>query len=131
MPVAADYPFLDVLGTMLALFGFVIWMWFLFAIFGDLFRRRDISGWGKAIWTLLVLILPLIGPLAYLLTQGSGMAERDAAAEREAQARFEKSLRGVLDGKGPANEIAQAHALLQSGAIDQAEFDHLKEKALA
>lgn len=131
MPLAADYPFLDVLGTMLALFGFVIWMWFLFAIFGDLFRRHDISGWGKAIWTLLVLILPLIGPLAYLLTQGSGMAERDAAAEKETQARFDKYLSGVSDGKGPANEIAKAHALLQSGAIDQAEFDRLKEKALA
>lgn len=131
MPIAAEYPFLEILGSMLFFFGFVIWMWMLFAIFGDLFRRDDVSGWGKAGWTLFILLLPIIGALAYLTTQGKAMAERNVAAQRAAKAQFDEYVRETAGGEGAAGQIAKAHELLERGAIDQAEFDRLKQRALA
>src|SRR5215217_2592377 len=78
MPIAADYPFLDVFWTMLVFFGWVIWFWLLITVFADLFRRHDVSGWGKAGWTLFVIVLPFLGVLIYLIAQGRQMAERRA-----------------------------------------------------
>jgi Short C-terminal domain/Phospholipase_D-nuclease N-terminal len=132
MPVAADYPFLDILGSMLIFFGFVIWIWLLFTIFADLFRRHDISGWGKAGWTLLVIVLPLLGVLIYLGTQGKEMAERRVQEQAAAKAQLDDYVRGVAgSGDGAAAEIARAKELLDSGAISQAEYDAIKAKALA
>jgi Short C-terminal domain/Phospholipase_D-nuclease N-terminal len=132
MPVAADYPFLDILGSMLIFFGFVIWIWLLFTIFADLFRRHDISGWGKAGWTLLVIVLPLLGVLIYLGTQGKEMAERRVQEQAAAKAQLDDYVRGVAgSGDGAAAEIARAKELLDSGAISQAEYDAIKQKALS
>src|SRR4051794_16482784 len=72
MVIGADYPFLDVVWTIFVFFGFVIWIWTLFMVFADLFSRHDISGWGKAGWTLLVIVLPLLGVLIYLIAEGKG-----------------------------------------------------------
>jgi hypothetical protein len=134
MLIAADYPFLDVVGTMLIFFAWVIWFWLLITVFSDLFRRHDISGWGKAGWIVLVVVLPYIGVLIYLIGQGKHMAERRAQDIRASQAAFEDQVRevaGTSGGGGAAGEIARAKQLLDSGAIDQAEFDQLKQKALA
>ena len=76
MVLASDYPFLDVLWTMLVFFAWVIWFWLLITVFADLFRRHDISGWGKAGWIVLCVILPYLGVLIYLIAEGKGMAER-------------------------------------------------------
>ena len=134
MLIAADYPFLDVVGTMLIFFAWVIWFWLLITVFSDLFRRHDISGWGKAGWIVLVVFLPYLGVLIYLIGQGKHMAERRAQDIRASQAAFEDQVRevaGTGGGGGAAAEIAKAKQLLDSGAIDQAEFDQLKQKALA
>jgi hypothetical protein len=137
LPVASDYPFLDILGSMLFFFCFVVWIWLLFAIFGDLFRRDDVGGWGKAGWVLLMIVLPFLGALIYLGTQGKAMAERKAKDMADAQAQFDSYVRktagsaGGGGGGGAADEIAQAKQLLDSGAINQQEFDALKSKALA
>ena len=131
MPLAAEYPFLEILGSMLFFFGFVIWMWMLFAIFGDLFRRDDVGGWGKAAWTLFILFLPILGALCYLVSQGREMAERNIAHQKAAKAQFDEYVRETAASEGPTGEIAKAHELLKSGAIDQAEFDRLKQRALA
>jgi Phospholipase_D-nuclease N-terminal len=127
--LASDYPFLDVLWTMLVFFGFVIWFTLLFRVFGDLFRRHDISGWSKAGWTVAVIILPFLGVLLYLGTQGPGMAERAAKDAQAAQAQFDDYVRETAGGS--AAEIAKAKELLESGTINQAEFDEIKRKALA
>ena len=74
--LGADYPFLDVVWTMLVFFAWVIWFWLLITVFGDLFRRHDISGWGKAGWTVFVIVLPFVGVLVYLITNGGGISER-------------------------------------------------------
>jgi hypothetical protein len=132
LPVASDYPFLDILGSMLFFFCFVVWIWVLFAIFGDLFRRHDVGGWGKAGWVFLMIFLPFLGALIYLGTQGKGMAERKAEEMAAAQSQFDQYVRQTAgSGGGAAEQIAQAKQLLDSGAINQQEFENLKSKALA
>ena len=129
MVFAADYPFLDVFWTMLIFFFWVIWIWILVTVLIDVFRRRDISGWGKAAWALFVIVLPYLGVFVYLISQGKGMAERRADELRASQASFDDYVRDVSGGS--ADEIAKAKELLDSGAIDQAEFEQLKSRALA
>jgi hypothetical protein len=129
--LAADYPFLDVLWSMLVFFGFVIWIWILFTVLGDIYRRHDISGWGKAAWTLLLVVLPYLGTFIYLIGHGKGMAERNAQRASEAQAQFDGYVRQAAGSGGAAAEIERAKQLLDSGAITQAEFDAIKQKALA
>jgi len=129
--IASDYPFLDVLWTMLVFFGWVIWFWLLITVFSDLFRRHDISGWGKAGWIVLCVVLPYLGVLIYLIGQGQHMAERRASDMQAAQAQMDQYVRETAGGGGPAAEIAHAKKLLDSGAISQAEFDQIKQKALA
>jgi hypothetical protein len=131
MVVAADYPFLDILGTMLVFFGFVIWFWLLIRVFADIFRRHDISGGAKFAWSLFVIVLPLLGVLLYLVTQGTAMGQRDVEQAQAQQAEFDAYVRGVAGDSGAANEIARAKRLLDSGAITQTEFDDIKHRALA
>jgi Short C-terminal domain/Phospholipase_D-nuclease N-terminal len=127
--VAADYPFLDVLWTMLIFFLWVIWFWILITVFADLFRRHDISGWSKALWMIFVIFLPFLGVLVYLGVNSKGMAERNVKQIQQSQAQTDDYIRSVAGG--PAAEIEKAKALLDSGAISQQEFDALKQKALA
>jgi hypothetical protein len=130
MIIAADYPFLDILGSMLVFFFWVIWFWTLIVVLTDVFSRSDLSGWAKAGWTVLTIFLPLIGVLAYLVAHGSDMAERRTSDAE--QQRYMRDVRTVshADG-GSASEIAHAKELLDNGAIDQQEYDQLKRKALA
>jgi Short C-terminal domain/Phospholipase_D-nuclease N-terminal len=129
--LAADYPFLDVLWTLLVFFAWVIWFWLLITILVDVFRRDDLSGWGKVGWTLFVIFLPLLGVLIYLGTQSKHMAERNVRDARAAQTQMDDYVRSVASEGGTAAEIERAKKLLDSGAISQAEFDQIKQKALA
>ena len=130
MPLAADYPFLDVLWTMIIFFAWVVWIWMMVVILTDVFRRRDIGGWAKAAWVVFVVILPWLGVLIYLIVEHDGMRERstrEAQAQRQA---FDEYVRDTAGG-GSAAEIAKAKELLDSGAITETEFASLKAKALA
>jgi Phospholipase_D-nuclease N-terminal/Short C-terminal domain len=129
--IGADYPFLDVLWTMLVIFAWVIWFWLLITVFGDLFRRRDLSGWGKAAWIIFVILLPYLGVFVYLIAQHQGMADRNMEQAQAAQSQFDDYVKGVAASSGPSGEIEKAKQLLDSGAISQAEYDSLKAKALA
>jgi len=129
--IAADYPFMDVVWTMLIFFAWVIWFWLLITIFGDVFRRRDISGWGKTGWTLFVIFLPYLGVFIYLIAEHQGMADRNLQQVHAAQTQTDEYIKSVAATQGPAGEIEKAKTLLDSGAISQAEFDALKTKALA
>ncbi len=131
MLVAADYPFLDVLWTMLIFFLWVIWFWILITVFADIFRRHDTSGWSKALWMIFVIFLPYLGVLVYLGVNSKGMAERNVKTIQESQAHTDEYIRSVASSAGPAAEIEKAKGLLDSGAISQQEFDALKQKALA
>ena len=130
MTLAADYPFLEVFWTMLIFFGFVIWLWILFAVLGDILRRHDASGWIKVLWIVFVVVLPFLGVFVYLIAEHGGMTERATERAQAAQKQSDEYVRSVAQS-GPAEQIAQAKQLLDSGAITQAEFDRVKEKALA
>jgi hypothetical protein len=129
MLIAADYPFLDVFWTILVFFAWVAWLMILFRILGDIFRRHDISGWGKAAWLVFVIVLPFLGVLIYLIANGNEMRERDLEHARAARGEFDDYVKSVAGG--PAAEIDKAKQLLDSGAITQAEFDAIKAKAIA
>src|SRR3954452_19225727 len=116
---------------MLVFVMWVIWIWIVVTVLMDLFRRHDISGWGKAGWAVFVIVLPYLGVFIYLITQGKGMAERKTAEMQAGQAAFDEHVRAVSSTKSAATEIAEAKKLLDSGAIDQSEFDKIKRMALA
>jgi hypothetical protein len=132
--ILADINLGDIFWSMLAFFFFVIVLWMIFGIIGDIFRSDDLSGAVKAIWCIAIILIPWLAIFIYLIVRGSGMAERSLAANAKAQAQFESYVRetaGSGGGGGAAAEIKDAKALLDSGAISQAEFDQLKAKALA
>jgi hypothetical protein len=129
--LAADYPLLNIIWTMLVFFAWVIWFWLLIVVFSDIFSRHDISGWGKAGWLLLVVVLPYLGVFIYMIAQGTHMAERRDKRSQAARSEFDDYVKNVAASGGPAAEIDKAKQLLDSGAITQAEFDSIKAKALA
>ena len=129
--IAANYPFLDVLWTLLIFFAWVIWFWLLITIFADIFRRHDIGGGKKALWVIFVIIVPFVGVLIYLIAESKGMADRQAQLQQQARTQTDEYIKTVAESADPAGQIAQAKQLLDSGAINQQEFDALKQKALA
>jgi hypothetical protein len=129
MPIAADYPFLDVLWTIVIFFCWVIWIWIAITVLMDVFRRTDIGGWHKAAWVVFVIVLPFLGVLVYLIAQHDGMRERSVKQVQAQQQAFDQYVRDTAGGS--AGEIAKAKELLDSGAITQEEFDRLKAKALS
>ena len=129
--LAASYPFLDVIWTMFIFFLWIIWFWLLFTVFIDIFRRHDISGGKKTLWLIFVIILPYLGVFIYLITQNEGITQRNVDRAQSDRAQFDNYVRETAGSAGPAAEIERAKALLDSGAISQAEFDTIKQKALA
>jgi hypothetical protein len=128
---ASSYPFLDILWTTLIVFAWVLFIWIAITVFIDVFRRDDVSGWGKAGWVILIVILPWVGVLAYIIFNHDGMNERRAREARAAQSQFDEYVRKTAATGGPAGEIDTAKRLLDDGTITQAEFDAIKAKALA
>ena len=131
MVLAADYPFLDVLWTILIFFLWVGWFMLLFHVLGDVFRRRDISGWSKTLWLIVLLFVPFLGVFIYLIANGDEMAQRNSEQVAAAQGEVDSYVRSVAGSSGAAGEIERAKGLLDSGAINQQEFDAIKAKALA
>ena len=112
-----DFSFASFLVDVIAVFMFILWLWLLITVFGDLFRRNDISGWGKALWVLAVFVAPYIGVFAYLISQGRGMTERSAQQVQQTRA----ELRRVV-GFSVADEIEELDRLKKSGSITDDEF---------
>jgi hypothetical protein len=127
---ASSYPFLNVLWDILIFFAWVIFIWIAITVLIDVFRRHDISGWGKAGWVVFVVILPWIGVLTYLIVNHTGMAERRAQDTQAAQAQFDQYVRQTAGTGGPASEIQTAKQLLDNGTITQEEFEAIKAKAV-
>lgn len=122
--------FWDYLWTAVVIFAFIAYLMILFNILGDLFwRDHKTSGFVKAIWVIFLIVFPYITALVYLITRGKGMAERAHAAAIAAKQQTDDYIKQAA-GRSPAQEIADAKALLESGAISQAEFESLKAKAL-
>ena len=131
MVIAADYPFLNILWTMIIFFAWVVWIWMMVVILTDVFRREDIGGWAKAAWVVFLIVLPFVGVLVYLISQHDKMAERQAKAASAQQAVIDERIRSVAGSDGPATEIANAKKLLDAGTISESEFAQIKQHALA
>jgi len=132
MPVlAADYPLLDVFWTMLIFAIWVAWFMVLFRVIGDVFRRDDIGGGSKVLWMFFVIFAPFLGVFIYLISQGKEMNARSMHDLEAQQHAFDEHVKAVASNGGPADEIAKAKGLLDSGAISQVEFDTIKGRAIA
>jgi hypothetical protein len=131
MVLADSYPLLSVFWTMLIFFAFIAWFWLLFAVLADIFRRHDTSGWVKVLWIIFVIVVPFLGVFIYLIAEHDGMTERSVKQQQAAQEQTDEYVRSVAADASPADQIAKAKQLLDSGAITQAEFDQMKQKALA
>jgi hypothetical protein len=125
-----DYPFLNIFWTILIFFAWVAWIWIAITVLVDLFRRSDLSGWGKAAWVVFVIVLPFLGVLAYLIVNHEGMAERSGKEVAASQAQFDDYVRKTAGTGGPASEIEKAKRLLDEGVITQAEFEAIKAQAI-
>lgn len=123
--------FLEVLWLIVISFAFIAYLLALFSIITDLFRDKDLSGVLKALWFVALIVFPLLTALIYLITRGSGMAERNASSMESMRAAQEGYIREVAARTTPADQIAQAKALLDQGTISAEEFEGLKAKALA
>jgi hypothetical protein len=117
------YTYSNFLMNVLGIFAFVVWFWLLVVIYGDLFRRHDISGWGKAFWVIGLVLFSYLGILAYLVTQGRGMAERNAQQAQQARDELRRTV-----GFSVADEITKLDQLKKSGSITDTEFQRLRAK---
>jgi hypothetical protein len=124
--VSEGFTFRNFLTDAFAVFMFVLWFWLLVIVIGDLFRRHDISGWGKALWVIAMILLPYIAIFAYMITQSRGMAERNS---RQAQQAREELQRVV--GFSVADEIEKLDRLKKSGSITDQEFARLRAKLVS
>jgi predicted PurR-regulated permease PerM len=122
--------FWDFLWSLIVIFFMVIYFMMLFGVIVDIFRRRDIGGFKKAVWLIFLLVLPLISLLTYMIVNGTGMTDRQLADSQRAQAQFDEHVRSVAAGAA-ADQIARAKELLDSGAITKKEYEQLKAKALS
>jgi hypothetical protein len=128
----ADYTFLDAFWTLIVFFLWILWFWLLFTVFADIFRRHDLSGWGKAGWLIFTIVLPFLGVFVYFISQNEGMTQRNVERAQAQRTQLDTYVREAAgSGGGAAAEIGRAKELLDSGAITQAEFDAIKQKALA
>jgi ABC-type multidrug transport system fused ATPase/permease subunit len=115
-------------------FIFFAYLMMLFTLFADIFRDDELGGWGKALWSAFLIFLPVLAAIVYLIVRGSGMTQRSIKQAQEvqaAQAEYIRSVSGSTSASSPADQVAQAKALLDSGAITEAEYATMKAKALA
>jgi fatty acid desaturase len=122
--------FWDIIWFIFVAYVFFAYLMVLFSVIGDIFRNRETSGFTKALWILLLIVVPFITLIVYLITHGSGMAERSSRQSEAIQAQQEAYVKNLAGTNSPADQIAQAKKLLDSGAISQPEYDSLKAKAL-
>ncbi len=131
--IANSYPLLDAFLTMLWIFLFIIWIWLLIMVFSDIFRSRDLSGWGKALWVIGIIILPWLGVLIYLIARGGKMHERQIQAAQAQQEAFRQYVQetATSSSSSTADQLAKLADLRDKGVITPAEFEAEKAKALA
>jgi Short C-terminal domain/Phospholipase_D-nuclease N-terminal len=125
----------QVLWSMLWFFLFFIWIWILITVFADIFRSDDLGGWGKALWTIFVIVLPYLGVFVYLIARGHKMqdrAMRQAASMSAQQTAYIREVAATSgSGAGAADQVAKLAELRDNGTLTEAEFQAAKAKALA
>ena len=131
--LATNYPILDIFLTTLYFFLFFIWIWLLFMVFIDIFRSHDMGGWAKALWVILIIVMPYLGVLIYLIARGGKMHERaaqQAALQQKAFDQYVKQAAGTSSDT-TADQLSKLADLKSQGVLTDAEFDAQKSKILA
>lgn len=131
--LAAEFGTGQVFWSMLWFFLFVIWLWLLITVFGDIFRSRDLSGWSKALWSIFIIVLPYLGVFAYLIARGGKMQEhavREAASQEAAFRDYVQDVAGSANGGGTIGEITKLADLRDKGVLTEDEFQRAKARAL-
>ncbi|WP_462204007.1 SHOCT domain-containing protein [Frankia sp. CcWB3] len=126
-----DYPLLNAFLTVLFIFLFAVWIYFLFVIYADIFRSRDLSGWGKAGWSIFVLVLPVIGILSYLIVRGDGMQDRMVLHKQYEEEAVRGYLRAATRTTSIADELAKLDDLHRRGLLNDQEFERERARILA
>jgi hypothetical protein len=126
-----SYPLLGVFWTIFEIFLWVIWFWILITVFIDIFRSQDLNGWGKALWFLFVLFIPLIGVLVYLIARGGKMHERAMKVAQQQDQQFRQYVQETASSATPAEQLAKLADLREKGVITDEEFQAQKAKVLA
>lgn len=124
----------QVFWSMVWFFLWFMWIWMLIVVFGDIFRSRDLSGWGKALWTIFVIVLPFLGVFVYLIARGSKMSEHAVAEAQARDAQFRAYVQEAAAGNGStsaASELTKLADLRDRGILDEAEFQQAKSRLLA
>ena len=129
--ILAEFGTGQVFWSMLWFFLFFIWIWMLIVIFGDIFRSRDLSGWGKALWSIFIIVLPYLGVFVYLIARGSKMQQHSIEAAQAQDAAMRQYVQQVAPPSGSADEIARLVALRDQGVLSESEFQQAKTKALS
>jgi len=126
-----SFPLLEVFWTMLIFFAFVVWIWILFTVMVDIFRRHDTSGFAKVLWIIFIIVLPYLGVFVYLIAEHKGMTERAIETQKAQQAQLDTYIQSVTPDASPTEQIAKADAMRAAGTITDEEFQQLKQRALA
>jgi hypothetical protein len=131
-----NYPLLDIFLTTMWIFLWVLWIMLLFRVFADLFRDDTVNGWGKAGWSVFLILLPFLGVFVYLIARGKGMGQRELARVQEADKEFRAYVRDAADtgtgsGTGAADELGRLAELRRSGDLTEEEFERAKARVLA
>jgi Short C-terminal domain/Phospholipase_D-nuclease N-terminal len=129
--LAYTYPLADFFWTMLEIFMFVIWIWLLVVIFGDIFRSRDMGGGAKALWVIFVIILPFLGIFVYLIARGGKMHERAIDDAQRQQQAFDARVKQATGSSSSVDELAKLADLRDQGVLTDAEFADQKAKLLS
>lgn len=120
------FTFWNFLVDVFVIFIFVLWLWLLISVFADLFRRNDVSGVGKVIWVIFLIVLPYLGVFIYLLTQSRSMADRQMEREKQAREQLQKIV-----GFSTADELKKLNDLKASGSISDAEYNKLRGRLVS
>ena len=123
--------FWDIIWFIFVAYVFFAYLMVLFSVIGDIFRNKETSGFTKALWILLLIVLPVITLIVYVIIHGTGMTERSSRQAQAVQAQQEAYVKNLAGTNSPADQVTQAKKLLDSGAITQPEYDSLKAKALS
>ncbi|MFD9622691.1 SHOCT domain-containing protein [Streptomyces virginiae] len=130
MNLAVDYPLLNMFWTMMMVFLWVLWFFLLFRVIGDIFRDDELSGWGKAGWTIFVILLPFLGVFVYLIARGRGMGERELKQAQRNEEQFRSYVHQSAGSGSQAEELSRLAELKNRGEITEAEFQQAKNKVL-
>lgn len=129
--LAYDYPLMGVFWSMFVFFLFFAWLILLFRVFGDIFRNHDMGGWGKALWSIFVVLVPFLGVFVYLIAHGHDMSQRDMDRAQQSETEFRAYVQDAAGSSGSADELAKLAGLRDSGVITEQEFAAQKAKVLA